>query len=393
MQAALTIVLVVVAATLLASVRAVQSEPLGFDQEALLVGTLELLDRDNPSLPRHGPDGMPGSLSRGALLALRDSVRTLPGVAGVSIATGVPAKRLHSMFVSRRGAPDDPRGPVQSAAILNIVDDEFFATAGLRLRRGRAFTRSDYDNPLSVAIISSTLSFALWGDADPIGECLMASSIQDAIGCTIVIGVVDDAKYLSIVEPPQPTLYLPLGPNTPLPNAAVYIRRHRGGTVSAGQVLRLMRASDARPIRTALETFASIVAPQAARFRLAAAAATLLSAAGLVMLTAGLAAHLRVVFAARRREIGVRLALGARAIDIGRFVARDLFLGMAVGAGVGALFAYGAVRYVQPLLYGVTSLTVWAYALGLAAVTSVALVSVGWPAIRATRVPPLETLR
>jgi hypothetical protein len=233
-------------------------------------------------------------------------------------------------------------------------------------------------------VVNETMAGRFWPPGRAVGARISLGSDEPWIE---VVGVVRDITYSTPGEPPQPYLYLPLG-RFPVPFLNMHVRTGRDADAFVSTVRRELRAVDARlnPVRVA--TFESLYRAQLLPRRLLATALTLLGALALA-LTAVLAHEGGL----RRREIGLRVALGARPPQVLRLVMGEVLVLAAIGVVCGALAATGLARLIRSWLLGVSPLDPASFAASALAVVVAAAAAAYWPARRAAGVDPVQALR
>jgi predicted permease len=374
LQVAFSVPLLVSAGLLLRTVQnATQADP-GFTVRGLSMSTLDLsilgYDRDRASR---------------FFSALEERVKAIPGVNSVTLTSGMPLGPGHrSLFASLPGEnPADKRLEVDFAA----VGRDYFSTLRIRLLRGRTFAREDGPGTLPVAVINTALARLLWPGREAIGQALVEN------GRTVtVVGVAQDGKYRRLWESPRPFLYLPEQQVSPLRRDLVI----RSSGSSAGLATGLRR--ELKALEPALPPSATVpvseyigisLLPQ----RAAGAVAAGLGAVGLLLAAIGLTGLVTWSVARRRREIAIRMALGARPVDVLRLEMQRGLLLAAGGLVLGGAGTLASTRLIARMLFGVGSAdprVLGAVALMMGAAT---LVATFLPARRAARTDPIRALR
>lgn len=383
-QIALSFVLLVSAGLFVTSFRNVLRIDTGFALDELLEVSVSLA----------GAASAPAESQRLVEQALQRAT-SVPGVAAASSGSLIPFYMFgRSGFVIPDGRPDDEQPESQ---LISSVGTDYFHTMGVRLVQGRAFTRGDHAGSEPVAVVTHAMARQLWPGAAAVGACIRLSR-RHGDRCVRVVGVTADVKLQELRGDPTPALFL-LDTQEPAGtfrrrSVTLFVRVRSGDPVRVAEpVRRGIQSLDAgmpfvqvrplgdraRPSRIPWEVAASL-------FSVFGALATLLAAVGLYMVVA-------FIVAQRRRELGIRSALGSPRSAI--FV---LILGRAArlsGAGVLAGVVIGAVvtRLLAARLYGVapTDAAVW---LGAAALLMIVSLAASWrPARAATTLDPLTVLR
>jgi hypothetical protein len=317
----------------------------------------------------------------------------LPGVERAALTTLEPLRGftvLEFFLDGRDSVPVTPGGP----AAFTGVSPSFFATAGLRILRGRGFADGDGPGAPPVLIVNETMARAYWPGADPLGRCVRFSTRTGP--CVTVVGVVEDARRDGIVETPALMYYAPLA-QPPVPGfglaSTLVLRASPGRAGEAAAAARRALAARFPGAVPRVEAMTDVLAPQLRPWRLAAVLFSLLGALALAVATVGVYGAVSYATGQRRHEFGVRLALGAGAADLARAVLREGVRMVAVGVAAGTVLALAAGRWIASLVYGVSPRDPAVLAAAAAALLTVAVVACLSPARRAARVDPVETLR
>ena len=378
-QVTLSLVLVIAAGLFIRTLARAANAPTGFDHQNVEVVSLDL------SLARY--EAVSG------LAFIRDLVartKGLPGVQAVSVAVDLPLDGGSMGFGAVRvpGSPAaNERGTID--ADFNIIEPGVFRTLGQHLVRGRDFTEQDTPAALRVAIVNESFARTVWPGADPVGQQFMLERGDDTVPITIV-GVAADARLMSISEPPQPYVYLPLAQ---LYHGRVHVLVKTSGTAVIPQVRALVREMNPTlPVTEAL-TLSDITAIGLVPQRIAAAVAGSLGLVGLLLAALGIFGVTAYAVNRRTREIGIRVALGADHGDVMRLVlvqgARLAATGVVLGLCAGAAGA----RLIQGLLYGVGSLDPVTFGGACLLFAAVSMLATYIPARRALSVDPMVALR
>ena len=318
----------------------------------------------------------------------------MPGVTNAGAISCEPISNCHwGVFYRAEGAP--PRGPNDAnPVILNrLASAGYFETMGIRLKRGRFFTGPDGREGVdqaSVIIVNDTFARTLWPDGkDPIGQRVRGGPTAPWL---TVVGVVEDVKHYGLDRPMRPGVYVPL-PRIPLSTMSFAIKTTGDPAALVPTVRAVVREMDPElPIysaRTMIDRMTlSLTLRAAYSWMLAvfAAVALLLALGGSYGVTSYLVSQ-------RTRELGIRVALGARRGDISRAVLKGSVASIALGVAVGIGGAIGAGRFLSSLLFGVPPYDALILALAAAALAATGFLANWLPARRAARVDPMISLR
>jgi predicted permease len=269
------------------------------------------------------------------------------------------------------------------------VTPGYFATLGVRLRRGRLLEESDGPTAPRVLVVSERMAARVWPDEDPVGRRIRVPG--DTTAWTVV-GVVGDIRDQSLEGDPRETMYLSYQ-QLPWPALWVLVRTAGAPSALADAVRReIWAVDDALPVSD-VQPLAGMVSDAAAQPRLTLLVFAMFGGAALALATVGVYGVVAYGVAQQTRELGVRLALGARpARVVAGVVGRGLRLA-AAGVALGVAAAYALSRYLTGILYGIEATHAATYA-GVAAVLAAAAALASLvPAGAAARLDPVLALR
>jgi predicted permease len=272
---------------------------------------------------------------------------------------------------------------------MNAVDPAYFRTMGMTITRGRGFTDADRDGAPAVAVVNDAVASALWPGENPIGKQFRRG--RDGAPLEVV-GVVRAAKYRSLLESPRPFLYLPFAQSYLSPMTLHLATAGDPGALRE-PVRRLVHDLDPDLPVYAVQTLAERLDESIGAQRTAATMVGAYGALALLVAAVGLYGAMAYSVSRRTREIGVRMALGARQSSVLREVLVEAGRLAAIGAALGLAAAIPATGLLRSQLFGVSPgdpLTLVAVALVLGLVS---LAAAYLPARRATRVDPVVALR
>ena len=266
---------------------------------------------------------------------------------------------------------------------------DYFQTLRIPLVIGRDFSRSDTASAPLVAIVNETLARRLWPAGNVLGQRLKAHD-----GVVEVVGVARDAKYLSLAEVDEPYLYRPIA---------------QSETDNPALSLAVRTTGDPMPLRAAIEREVKLLMPgwPAFHFRtldegvelqrtMPRFAATVLGGLGILgalLAAVGIYGVMAYVVQQRRREIGIRLALGAPGLSVVKLMVSQGMTVCAAGGALGFLVALGAAQFLRSVLYGVSPADPIAYVTVSILLLGFGLLACYLPARQATKVNPVDALR
>jgi len=342
------------------------------------------------SLGRHRDIAPTDSLaSRRFVAAVTARMRAVPGVAEVAATTFPPF--FGSVSRSEIEVPGQPVPDRPFFAFRNVVTANYFSAMGIPLRQGRAFVEEDRDGAPRVAIVNEAAA-ARWWPNEPlvIGRQLLFTDEQRT--AVTIVGVSRNTRLFGSDSRPRPEIYLPVEQRNP--RYVTFIARTTGDPRLVGRELQraVWAVAPRLPIGT-VSDLESIAMRSVRRPRFYAWAMGAFAVAAVAL--SALAVHGLLAFAVarQRREIGIRLAMGATPRRIGATVLGRAALLGGVGVGLGVVLARGLGRFMESLLVEVTATDAGVFVATAAAALAVAVLSACAPAYRALRVDPSDALR
>jgi predicted permease len=312
----------------------------------------------------------------------------LAGVKHAAIAQNAPlgGGLLRSVFPEGQDTTTRDRILIQ----VNSVSAGYLETLGVPLLRGRDFTRSDTMGAPLVVIVNETMAARFWPNEEAIGKRFKFFGDNDY---TTVIGVAKDSKYNGVAEDPTPFIYQPLLQNY-TPQATLHVRAAADAAPLAGPVRETIREIDPTLSVFNVRTLEDQVADSLQPLRTNVIVLTAFGILALALASIGLYGVATYAVTERTREIGVRMALGARRGTVLRLVLGHGVILVTIGVAVGLIAALGVVSIIPAeLLPNVSARDPLTFA-GTAAVLIVVALAATWiPAYRATRIDPLVALR
>jgi putative ABC transport system permease protein len=319
---------------------------------------------------------------------LAESAASAPGVRSAAVASTLPmsGSNLGAGFTVDGRPLNNPAERPTAAGFA--ISPDYFTTMGIPLVRGRAFTARDDADAAPVAIINETMARRFFADEDALGKRL--TSYRNV--SREIVGIVSDVKSHDLSEAAGPQLYTPF-PQTPWPFLAVVVRTVAEPAAFAGTLRSAIAAVDpdlaAGDVRTIDDYLSQAVATPRFNATLIAGFAAL----ALFLAGCGLYGVMSYSVAQRRREIGIRMALGAQPANVrGMVVGQALRMG-ATGLAIGVFGALAVARLLGGLLFNVSPSDPPTFTAVCAMLLAVVLVAAYFPARRATRVDPIAALR
>jgi putative ABC transport system permease protein len=384
-EVALAMVLLVGAGLLIRSVGALMNVPRGFDASNVVTARVWL--------PRPNDSAQAVYLDPARRVAFYREVlrrvRALPGVEVAAMSTQIPLGGYNApAFFEAEGrnfAEQDVRPVIQNFQ----VSADYFDAMKIPVVRGRAFTDGDQAGGEPVAIINASEARTIWGDENPLGKRVRFN--PQAPWMTIV-GVVGDVRNRRLDEAPPPILYRSLEQSSNL-SLSLLVRTAADVTGLGQAITREVRAVDPElpvyAVRTMDDLLAGAVAGRQFFMRILAAFGV--AAIGLALL--GIYGVMSYSVTQRTREIGIRMAIGARASDVSQMVVRQGLVPAAAGIAAGVAGALGLSQLLASQLFGVQPFDPLTLVSVIAVMGCVTAVAAYVPARRAARVNPIIALR
>ena len=392
-QIAISLILLTGAGLLLRSLDNLQRVPMGFESQHAITASFVL------GRQRYSRDVEQLALFR----ELEQRLLTLPGVSAAALSDSIPP------FGGTRGRPlstieveGRPRLPEGTGGMVawRYITPGYFAALGIPMRRGRPFTQFDRDAGACSVVLSETLARLVFPGEDPLGKHIQRTPQGQWF---TVVGVAADARNLGADKTSWPEYYFvrksmpdvtwdnqepPLGWR-----GAVVVVRTAVDPKLAASSLRGLFASLDPTLPVEISTLRDRLARGTERPRFQATLLASFAAIGVLLAAIGLGGVMSFLVAQRRREIGVRMALGATPGSIVRLTLGFAARSMAAGLIIGAAGAYVATRWLRAQLFQVAPGDPRPVAIAAALLVLVALLAAAGPARRAARVDPMTTLR
>lgn len=387
-QVALTVLLVAGAALFARSLAQLQSFRFGFDPQNLLIFTV--------SVPETGAYQEPAR--RIAFFEeVKARLQTLPGVQSVGYNYSLPLRTQWSTFFDLAGRAPFPPGS-EPAMEMGVIDSDYFSTLGVRLLRGRTFNASDKQDTSPKIVIDERMAKTFWPNEDPIGRIIYRGraanrTAGDARG-TEVIGVVPTLALYGTEEAPPNQYQGYVAQSQQAFNEMNFVLRTQVAPLSLERSVRsAVAAVDANVPVYGVDTMEHLIATshqtQALYSRLVAAFA----AVALVLACLGLHGVVAHAMATRRRELGIRMALGALPRQVVALVLCQGAMPLLVGLGLGVIGSLAAGRLIAGLLYNVSPNDPVILTATIALLGAVGMLTLWRPARRATQINPMIALR
>jgi predicted permease len=392
-QVGIALVLAVGASLLARSYAAVTNVDPGFRPDGMvLMEAISPYSRDNLAEIRAFQD------------RVLEGLRALPGVQAVGAVSSLPLQGggTDGTYLPLNG-PDEVRDVDSFTALMkqpgragyadyHVASDDYFATLGIPLVRGRTFEPTDTPEAAQVAVVSRSLAEASWPGENPLGKLIQYGNMDGNFAPFTVVGVVGDVHEYALDRPVRPAFYASYRQRPRFADSLWFAMRSRNVEATIAAARAVVRGVDADSPPTFL-TSERLYADSMAQRRFNLIMLGVFGGAALLLALTGVYGAIAFSVAQRRHEIGVRIALGATMGRVIRGVLRSSLSVAAVGVAAGLAVAFAGARVVSSLLYGVAPHDPASYAIGAAALLGAAAGAALIPALRAARIDPIATLR
>ncbi len=331
-----------------------------------------------------------------------DQIEQLPGVKEAGFITFLPLSNGHasaSFLIKGRPNPDHETGPHAS---LNAASDDYFRALQIPLLRGRFFERTDTLGKARVAIVNDVLARRYFAGQDPTGKQIAFDDGDFKTNPITIIGVVHGSRQLGLAKPPDAELYLDFRQVPPatlwsqflLKQIMTYAVRSNGDpAVVANEVQRVIHGVDPAQTIFHVATMQEIVSRSVQSRRLGATLLSAFAGLALIVAAAGLYGVLSYLVTQRRRDIAVRMALGATRHDVVRMIVTRAVVLYTIGLAGGLLGVIWCGHLLSNMLAGVQPWDPVALGVTIAVLIFVAMLAAWFPARRAASIDPYQALR
>ena len=324
---------------------------------------------------------------------LRGRVASLPGVRSVGTA------EIAALTGDDEGANITAEGGIQLPEDIRDVNyvsvsSDYFSTLGIPLLSGREFTDADGATSPKVAVASDAMVKRFFPGRNPLGMHFAFGGGSKVKPDIEIVGVVKDVKQDHVRSvTPNPYVYLPYSQRPKLSGMTFYVSSVRDPLLLGPELQSQVRQLDATLPVDNVKTMERVVEEDLFPARMVAVLSATFAALAALLSALGIYGVLAYLVVQRTREIGIRMALGAKAGDVRWLIAKEVGAMVIAGVTVGVPLAYALARLSESLLFGVKAGNPSVYVLGLGLIAAVALAACWIPARRATRVDPLVALR
>jgi predicted permease len=330
---------------------------------------------------------------------LLSNAQGIPAIDSIALTDSLPLSGRDNNYVyDAEGHPRDARQNAQLAT-ERIVSPDYFRTLGIRLTRGRMLTAQDGSGSSHAAVINERMAERLWPQQNPLGRHILsvvdesAPAVWNNDAAAVVVGVVSNTHDGGLAGGFADEVYLPMTNTREQPVMDVLLRTRTSAPEAAAELRRVVKETDPLVPVTRVRSLNEVVAASVSSSR--SLAVLLLSFGGLALLIGGVGVYSLIAYIVswRTREIGIRLALGAKRWQIvGAIVKHSMLLAVG-GSAAGLIVAALLMRFLRSFLFGVSVLDPLTFCAVPAVMFLLALGAAWIPARRAASVDPMETLR
>ena len=380
-QVALTLVLLVAAGLFVRSLANLGRVDLGFQPDQIIGFSVA------PKL-----NGYSSERTSDFARQLTEKLGALPGVRSVAAANLATMEgSTSSGSVAIEG--QDPKAREDRNSRQNLVSPAYFATLGIPLVAGREFAPTDDARAPKVAIINETFARKYFAGASPLGKHISFGAEDSGPPDIEIVGVVRNSKAAQVDEEDVPFAYQPYLQDSKIGELTFYLRTHSDPKTLAGPVRAAVEGLDAQLPIYDLATLQSRIEDSLVTQRVIVLLSGAFGVLAAVLAALGIYGVLSFAVAARRQEIGVRMALGADPAAVRNLILKEVVRFLLIGGAIGLPCAYALGRAVESILFGVKATDVGIFAVGTALMAVVALAAALPPAMRAARTDALDALR
>ena len=320
-------------------------------------------------------------------------VESLPGVKSAAVTTNLPLYRQgNSIGIVIDGRPDPAPGQ-EPIVVTRVISPSYFSTMGIQLLQGRQLNEQDKADSPAVAIISETMARKLWPGEDPLGKRISPGKPKSPDEWITIVGMVKDVRQFELNADPKPQMYLSYAQAGFFDPNDLVVSTNVEPLSLASTVRKAVWEVDKDQPVSDIRTMEDILSESIARQRFSMLLLGIFAALALVLAAVGIYGVMSYSVAQRTREIGLRMALGAKASDVLKLVVGQGLKLVLIGVVFGLVAAFILTRVMSSLLFGVTATDPITFITISLVLISVAVLASYIPARRATKVDPMIALR
>ncbi len=327
--------------------------------------------------------------------SLLERVRALPGVTSAGTSTWLPLRGSSVNDFEIEGREPRSQGDLAQNGIFVAAGPSFFETMGMTLERGRLIDERDRLGTTSVVLINEKLASEFWREEDPLGERIRMVGLGE---WATIVGIVGNVRGDGFAQDPDGAYFLAAAQTPATMGSArrtmwLTVRTDLAPLTLARPIEAIVSELDSNLPLTRIQTVTDLVNRSMAQPKFTMVLLGAFATLAMMLAAIGIYGVMSYSVARRNREIGIRIALGAAGQQVLRMVVREAMGPALIGLGIGAAAALGGTRMMSSLLYGVSPADPTTFGSVAVIFVGVALVSCAIPALRATRVDPMESMR
>jgi putative ABC transport system permease protein len=323
-----------------------------------------------------------------------ENLSQLPGVESAAMVMNLPLSGASMNRGFRAEGRPEPRADENVTMDFQIISPDYFSTLQIPVRQGRGLTAADTANSQRVIVINETMARLYWPNQDPVGQRLAIGESSKDTSWRTIVGVVADNRHASLSELPVPTAFISyLQDLESWPRMSFVIKSKTEAASLAPTIRRALISVDQTQPVYAIEPMTRLLSTSIAQRRFIMILLGSLAAVAVALAMIGVYGVINFSVSERTQEIGIRMALGARAVDVLRMVLGQGMKLVAMGIVIGLLAGLALMRLLTSMLFHVSATDSRTFTLVAAGLGLLAFVACYFPARRATKVDPLVALR
>ena len=379
-EIALSVVLVAAAVLLVRSLIRVQAVDPGFNPDHAIAFTVTLPNAQYADAARR----------RAAFEDIERRIRVEPGIEAVGASSTIALRGF--TWTGDATVDGRPAGDYERELRHNSITPGYFSAMGIRLLAGRGIEDADTADKPAVAVVNLSLARKYFPNADAVGKRITSARPPDRAPWVTMVGMDAAERQDALDKTVQPEVYSPIRQQTQNPMTFV-LRSHLDETATVDTARRVVHDVDPDLALTRLTSLRAVIHDSLGDHRLQTVALASFAAAALFLAALGIYGVLAYAVTERSRELGIRLALGAKPRELFAMVVREGMRPVILGGAAGLVAAIAVMRAMTSLLYSVSALDPLSYVTAASALALTALAACAIPAFRATTVDPIVALR
>jgi len=323
-----------------------------------------------------------------------EQLRTLPGVASVGMVMNLPLSGASMNRGFRVEGRPEPKADENVAMDYQVVSSDYFSTLEIPVLKGRGLTEQDNDTAPRVIVINEVMARRFWPNEDPVGQRMAIGESSKDTSWRTIVGVVGSVRHASLTEEPVPCAFIDYRQDVESWSRMAFVLRAKTAPVSLVSAVRssLISIDPQQPVY-AIEPLDKLLADSVAPRKFVMSLIGSLALLALILALVGIYSVISFSVSERTREIGIRMALGAKRRDVLRMILSHGMRTSAVGIAVGLGLAHVLTRLLTTLLFEVSATDAKTFVLVAVMLAVVSLLACYLPAHRATKVDPLVALK